>query len=79
MMGPAGRASGGPLAPPQGGWVVKQNYVWFRRHIPIIWRVFSLFALPREMPRTSALSVYRKQRRPVREFTILRHLTRRPK
>jgi hypothetical protein len=47
MMGPAGRASGGPPAPPQSGWVGKQNYVWFRR-------VFSLFALSREMPRTSA-------------------------
>jgi len=79
MMGPAGRASGGPPAPPQGGWVGKQNFVWFRRRIPIICRVFSLFAPLREMPRTSALSVYRKQRRSVREFQILRHLTQRPK
>ncbi len=52
MMGPAGRASGGPTAPP------KQNYVWLRRRLPIIWRVFSLLVLLREMPRTSALSVY---------------------
>jgi hypothetical protein len=59
MMGPAGRASGGPLAPPQqGGWVVNQNYVWLRRRLLIMWRVFSLFVLLREMPRTSALSVY---------------------
>jgi hypothetical protein len=61
MMGAAGGASGGPPAPPQGGWVGKQNYVWLRWRIPIIWRVFSLFVLPREMPRTSALSVYKSK------------------
>jgi hypothetical protein len=58
MMGPAGHASGGPPAPPQGGWVLKQNYVWLSRRLSIIWRVFSLFVLLREMPRTSALFVY---------------------
>jgi hypothetical protein len=40
-----------------------KNYVWFRRSIPIIWRVFSLFTLPRDMSRFCALSVYRKQSR----------------
>jgi hypothetical protein len=61
MMGPAGRTPGGPPAPPQGGWVGKQNYVWFRRRIPIIWQVFPLFVLLREMLRTSALSVYKSK------------------
>ncbi len=61
MMGPAGRTSGSPPAPPQGEWVGKQNYVWLRRQIPIIWRVFSLFVLTREMPPTSALSVYKSK------------------
>ncbi len=43
MMGPVGRASGGQPAPPQGGWVGKENYMWFRQGNPMIWQVFSLF------------------------------------
>jgi hypothetical protein len=48
------------LRPLASGWVggIKQNYVWLRRRLPIIWRVFSLFVLRREMLRTRALSVY---------------------
>jgi hypothetical protein len=60
--GGAGRACG-PSAPPQGGRVGKENYVWFRRGKQMIWRVFSLFTPPRGMPRIRALSVYQRQRR----------------
>ncbi len=63
-MGPVGRASGCPPAPPQGGWVGKQNCVWFRRRIPTVWRVFSVFVMskgnaasPRAFPLTTAKTI----------------------
>ncbi len=62
MMGLAGRASGGPSAPPQGGWVGKENCVSFRQGNPIIWQASLLFAQPRELPRIHALSAYQRQR-----------------
>ncbi len=42
----AGRARLWPPAGPSSGWVGgKQNWVWFRRRIPTLWRVFTVFVL----------------------------------
>jgi hypothetical protein len=79
MMGLDGRASGGPPAPPQGGWVGKKDYVWFRQGKPMIWQVF--YCLPSQGNCRASLRYQpiRGKDDPVSEFTILRHLTRRPK
>jgi hypothetical protein len=76
----AGRTRLWPPAGPSSGWVGgKQNCVWFRRRIPALWRVFLVFVLSKGNAASPLAFHLHQQRRSVREFAILRYLTRWPK
>jgi hypothetical protein len=79
MMGPARRASGGPPAPPQGGWVGKQKLCVAQAAITNNMAGISTVCSAMGNAAHQCAFRLRKQRRSVREFSILRHLTRRPK